>query len=110
MKSEFKKISIIGLGLIGTSILHAINAKQKEGVTTFAYDVNSRHRDIVSEMKIATFVCDEIHDAIKHADLVVLAVPVGSMKLVANSIKSSLKEGAIVTDTGSTKKFCHKRY
>ena len=30
MKSEFKKISVIGLGLIGTSILHAINAKKKE--------------------------------------------------------------------------------
>ena len=103
MKPEFKKISVIGLGLIGTSILHAINTRQKEEVTTFAYDVNSKHREIVSEMKIATFVCDEIHDAIKHADLVVLAVPVGSMKLVADSIKSSLKEGAIVTDTGSTK-------
>ena len=103
MKSEFKKISIIGLGLIGTSILHAINAKQKEGVKTFAYDVNSKHRDIVSEMKIATFVCDEIHDAVKEADLVILAVPVGSMKTVAISIASSLKENAIVTDTGSTK-------
>ena len=103
MKSEFKKISIIGLGLIGTSILHAINGKQKEGVTTFAYDVNSKHRDIVSEMKIATFVCDEIHDAVKEADLVILAVPVGSMKTVAISIASSLKENAIVTDTGSTK-------
>ena len=103
MKSDFKKISVIGLGLIGSSILHAVNAKQKEGVTTFAYDINPKHREIVSEMKIATFVCDEIHDAIKDADLVVLAVPVGSMKLVANSIKSSLKAGAIVTDTGSTK-------
>ena len=103
MKSEFKKISIIGLGLIGTSILHGINAKQKEVVTTFAYDVNSKHRDIVSEMKIATFVCDEIHDAVKEADLVILAVPVGSMKTVAISIASSLKENAIVTDTGSTK-------
>ena len=30
MKSKFKKISIIGLGLIGTSILHRINLKQKE--------------------------------------------------------------------------------
>ena len=103
MKSEFKKISVIGLGLIGTSILRAINAKQKEGVTTFAYDLNSKHRDIVSEMKIATFICDEIHDAVKEADLVILAVPVGSMKTVAISIASSLKENAIVTDTGSTK-------
>ena len=103
MKSDFKKISVIGLGLIGTSILHAINTKQKERVTTFAYDVNSEHREIVSEMKIATFVCDEINDAVKDADLVILAVPVGSMKSVAKSITSSLKEGAIVTDTGSTK-------
>ena len=103
MKSDFKKISIIGLGLIGTSILHAINTKQKERVTTFAYDVNSEHREIVSEMKIATLVCDKIHDAVKDADLVILAVPVGSMKSVAKSITSSLKEGAIVTDTGSTK-------
>ena len=102
-KLEFKKISIIGLGLIGTSILHAINVKKKEGVTTFAYDMNSKHRDIVSEMKIATFVCDEIHDAIKDADLVILAIPVGSMKSIAISIASSLKESAIVTDTGSTK-------
>ena len=103
MKSEFKKISVIGLGLIGTSILHAINAKQKEGVTTFAYDINSKHRDIVSEMKLATFVCDEMHGAVKDADLIILAVPVGSMKSVAISIASSLKESAIVTDTGSTK-------
>ena len=103
MKSEFKKISIIGLGLIGTSILHAIKIKIKEEVTTFAYDSNSKHRDIVSGMKIATFVCDKIDDAIKDADLVILAVPVGSMKSVAISIASSLKESAIITDTGSTK-------
>ena len=103
-KSKFKKISIIGLGLIGTSILHAIYARNKEVVTTFAYDKNSKHRDIVSEMKIATFVCDDIHDAVNDADLVILAVPVGSMKSVANSISSSLKESAIVTDTGSTKR------
>ncbi len=102
--SEFHKISVIGLGLIGTSILHAINAKKNYSITTFAYDLNSKHRDIVSEMKIATFVCDKIDDAIKDADLVILAVPVGSMKSVAISISSSLKESAVVTDTGSTKK------
>ncbi len=102
-KPEFKKISVIGLGLIGTSILHAINAKKNEDVTTFAYDLNSKHRDIVSEMNIATFVCNDIHDAIKNADLVILAVPVGSMKSVAISIAPSLKKGTVVTDTGSTK-------
>ena len=103
MELYFKKISVIGLGLIGTSILHAINSKKKIGVTTYAYDVNPKHRKIVLGMKIATFVCDEIHEAMKDADLVILAVPVGSMKSVAISIAPSLKESAIVTDTGSTK-------
>ena len=102
MVLPFKKISIIGLGLIGTSILHAINVK-KEDVITYAYDINQRHRDIVSGMKIANFVCDDIHEAIKDADLVILAVPVGSMKSVAIEISHSLKEGSIITDTGSTK-------
>ena len=103
MTLHFKNISIIGIGLIGTSILHALNANKKEEVITYAYDINSKHRDIVSEMKIATLVCDKIHDAIKDADLVILAVPVGSMKSVAVEIAHSLREGTVVTDTGSTK-------
>ena len=103
MDQNFKKISIIGLGLIGTSILHAIMANKDKEVTTFAYDINPKHRNTVLDMKIATFVCDNIHDAISEADLVILSIPVGSMKTVASLISSSLKDGAVVTDTGSTK-------
>ena len=104
MEQIFKNISIIGLGLIGTSILHALKAKTNKEIITYAYDINSEHRDKVLEMEIATFVCDNIHDAIKWADLVILAIPVGSMKNLATSIAPFLKEGAIVTDTGSTKR------
>ncbi len=103
MEQSFKKIAIIGLGLIGTSILHAIKAKISETVITYAYDINSNHRDTVIEMGIATFVCHNIHDAVKEADLVILAIPVGSMKIVASSIAQSLKKSAVITDTGSTK-------
>ncbi len=103
MEPIFKNISIIGLGLIGTSILHAIRAKSNKEIITYAYDIKSKHRDTVLEMGIATFVCDNIQDAIKEADLVILAIPVGSMKILATAIGPSLKKGAIVTDTGSTK-------
>ena len=103
MDQSFKNISIIGLGLIGTSILHAMMANKDEEVTTFAYDINPKHRNTVLDMEIATFVCDNIHDAITDADLVILSIPVGSMKTVASLISSSLKDGAVVTDTGSTK-------
>lgn len=104
MTLGFENISIIGLGLIGTSILHAIKVKEEKKVKTFAYDIDSKHRDIVSEMKIASFVCDDIKDAVKDADLIILAVPVGSMKIVASMIAPYLKKNTIITDTGSTKK------
>ena len=103
MNLNFKKISIIGLGLIGTSILHAIKNKEEDEVITFAYDINPNHREIVMQLKIASFVCDNIQDAVKEADLVILAVPVGAMKTVASLIAPFLKNNTIVTDTGSTK-------
>ena len=103
MNLNFKKISIIGLGLIGTSILHAIKTKEEDEVITFAYDINPNHREIVMQLKIASFVCDDIQDAVKEADLVILAVPVGAMKTVASLIAPFLKKNTIVTDTGSTK-------
>ena len=103
MVHSFKKISIIGLGLIGTSILHAIKVKMGNEIITFAYDINPEHRNIVSEMGIASVVCDDICNAVKEAELVILAVPVGSMKIVSELIAPHLKENAVITDTGSTK-------
>ena len=88
----FKKVSIIGLGLIGTSILHAINAKENKDIVTLAYDINPDHRDIVLKMNIASFVCDKIEDAIKGADLVILSIPVGAMSKVAKLIAPYLKK------------------
>ncbi|MDG1882661.1 MAG: prephenate dehydrogenase/arogenate dehydrogenase family protein, partial [Alphaproteobacteria bacterium] len=99
----FNKISVIGLGLIGTSILHAINVREDKKTITFAYDINPEHRSIVSEMNIATYVCSDIKEAIKESDLIILAIPVGAMKVVTDLIVPHLKYGALVTDTGSTK-------
>jgi cyclohexadieny/prephenate dehydrogenase len=99
----FKKISVIGLGLIGTSILHAINAKEDKGIITLAYDINPDHRDVVLKMNIASVVCSKIENAIKDADLIILSIPVGSMSKVAKLIAPYIKEYAIITDTGSTK-------
>ena len=50
------------------------------------------------------FVCDNIENTVSESDLVILAVPVGSMKKVANLIAPFLRKNTIVTDTGSTKR------
>ena len=91
------------MGLIGTSILHSIKQKLNKEIVTYAYDIKLEHRSIVSEMGIASFVCDNISDAVKDAELVILAIPVGSMETVAKLISPHLKANAIITDTGSTK-------
>ena len=103
MALVFKKISVIGLGLIGTSILHAINAKEDKDIVTLAYDINPNHRDVVLKMNIASFVFSKIEDAIKDADLIILSIPVGSMSDIAKLIAPFLKKYAVITDTGSTK-------
>ena len=103
MALVFKKISVIGLGLIGTSILHAINAKEDKDIITLAYDINPDHRNVVLKMNIASFVFSKIEDAIKDADLIILSIPVGSMSDVAKLIAPFLKKYAVITDTGSTK-------
>ena len=99
----FSKISVIGLGLIGTSILHSIKVNEDKEVVTNAYDIDPDHRSIVTKMNIASFVFDNLEDTIREADLIILAIPVGSMKSVATLISPYLKKNAIVTDTGSTK-------
>ena len=99
----YNKIAVIGLGLIGTSILHALKVKEDKKIITFAYDINPEHRSIVSQMDIATYVCEDIKEAIITSDLIILAIPVGAMKSVADLIAPHLKPEALVTDTGSTK-------
>ena len=64
MAITFNKISVIGLGLIGTSILHSIKVNEDKEVVTYAYDINPDHRSTVIKMNIATFVLDNLEDTI----------------------------------------------
>ena len=103
MNSDIKNIAIIGLGLIGSSILHALKIKHNNQYKTYAYDINEKYRSIIKKMDISYKVCNKISEAVKNADLIILAIPVGSMGKVAKEIKPFVKKGAIITDTGSTK-------
>ena len=103
MKPKIKNIAIIGLGLIGSSILHALKIKHNNKYKTYAYDINVKYRNIIKRMKISDMVCNKISEAVKNADLIILAIPVGSMGEVAKEINPYVKKGAIITDTGSTK-------
>lgn len=97
----FTRLAIIGLGLIGASISHAARAHgAAETVAGFdaAADIRARARALG-----LGDIAEDIGAAVRGADLVILAVPVGAVGAVAAEIAPYLAPGAIVSDTGSVK-------
>ena len=102
----FNKITVIGCGLIGSSILRVL---EKKNITKEinAYDKSKEVSSYLS--KIFKFkICNNITEAVHNADLVIISSPLSSYKEILSQIKSSLKNGTILTDTGSAKKEINK--
>lgn len=102
MKIYFKKITIIGVGLIGGSI--ALNLK-KNGYVEKIIGVGHRISSLKKAYKLGvidefSFNCEE---SVKDADLVVLSVPVDLIVSYAKKIAPYLKKNCLVIDVGSTK-------
>ena len=102
----FNKISIIGCGLIGSSILRAV-VEKKLASKISAYDKSSKATDYLKK-NFSIEVCNNISNVVKDSDLVIIASPLSSYKEILLSIQSNLKENVILTDTGSAKKEVNK--
>ena len=99
---HFKKIALIGFGLIGGSIARAAREQGLAGeIVTTARSAKTRAR--VSELGIVDRVVETNAEAADNADLVILCIPVGACGAVAQEIAPYLKPGAIVSDVGSVK-------
>ena len=86
----FNKISIIGCGLIGSSILRAVEEK-KLAPKISAYDKSSKVTDYLKK-NFSAEICSNISDVVKDSDLVVIASPLSSYKEILLSIQSNLKK------------------
>ncbi len=102
----FGKISIIGCGLIGSSILRAIQEK-KLATKISVYDKSNNVLEYLKKNFTAD-ICSNVSETTTDADLIIISTPLSSYKEILLSIKSNLKEGSILTDTGSTKKEVNK--
>lgn len=98
----YDKIAVIGIGLVGASVAIAAKHKKLAGHVA-SYDINADARDEARSLSIGDEICDEIESCVEEADLVILSVPVGAMADVMIKIAGSLKQGCVITDTGSTK-------
>jgi len=102
----FNKLSIIGCGLIGSSILRAVEEKKLTSKIS-AYDKSPKVADYLKK-NFSIEVCNNISDVVKDSDLVIIASPLSSYKEILLSIQPNLKENVILTDTGSAKKEVNK--
>ncbi|WP_424944129.1 prephenate/arogenate dehydrogenase family protein [Aliiroseovarius crassostreae] len=102
MSRIYDRVALIGLGLIASSMAHAMRRAGLAG-EIIGTARSAETRDITRELGFCDRVVDSAAEAVQGADLVVLAVPVGAMEAVAAEIAPHLSEGATVTDVGSVK-------
>lgn len=97
----FRKVAIVGLGLLGGSLAREIKAK---GLASTIYGVSrsSTSKELAQSLDIVDHVVD-LPTAIESADLVVLATPLQSMLPIIKSVESLFSEDVIITDVGSVK-------
>lgn len=98
----FSRVTIIGLGLIGSSLARAIRAEMPT-VRVTGHDADPQVREIARRIDLCDDVTDTAGASVVDADLVVLCVPVRAMGPVAAEIAADLPADAIVSDVGSCK-------
>ena len=102
MSRLYERVALIGLGLIASSMGHAMRRHGLAG-----HVAGHAKTDATRAAALEIGFCQTVHataaDAVRDADLVVLAVPIGAMGAVAAEIAPYLKPGATVTDVGSVK-------
>ena len=98
----YNRVALIGLGLIASSMSHAMRAKGLAGEIV-GHAQSAETRATALQLGLCDRVFDTAAEAVQGADLVVLAVPVGAMAQVAAQIAPHLAPGCTVTDVGSVK-------
>ena len=99
----FKKVCIIGCGLIGSSIARGIKKNKLATKVVSSNRSNSTNKKVI-RLKIVDEASSDTKKIVKGSDLIIIASPLSSYKNIILKIKSSLKNGAILTDVGSVKK------
>jgi len=102
MTKHFERVALIGIGLIGSSLCHAVRGAGLAGhIAAFARSAQTRAK--VRELGLADSVHETAAEAVVGADLIILCSPVGTYGAIAREIAGSLKAGTILTDVGSVK-------
>ncbi|MGC6472766.1 MAG: prephenate/arogenate dehydrogenase family protein [Parvibaculales bacterium] len=96
-------ITLIGLGLIGSSLGHAFKrAGLAASITGYARSAQTREKAL--ELGFVDRTADSAAEAVADADVVFINIPIGATGAVVEEFAPALKKGAVISDVGSVKK------
>ena len=98
----FKKVLIIGCGLIGSSILRAIHSK-KLSKKVFVLEKSKKNISKIKKIKSNCKFIKNINSEVTGVDLVILCTPMSQYKKIIEKLNKILKASCLITDVGSTK-------
>ena len=98
----FQRLTLIGIGLIGSSIARGAKAFGLARQIVIC-DANPQALARAAELDLGDVYEADAAQAVAQADCVILCTPVGTLASVAASIASALQPGTILSDVGSTK-------
>jgi len=99
----FEQVSIIGCGLIGSSVFRALK-KSNSAKKIITFDSDKSVSEIIKKENLSDKIVSSPKEAVSNADLILISTPLSSFESAVNSIKEHLKSGSILTDTNSVKK------
>jgi cyclohexadieny/prephenate dehydrogenase len=98
----FERVALIGLGLIGSSLSHAM---RRAGLARriVGHARTGKTRETALRLGLVEAACGTAAEAAEGADLVILCAPIGACAALAKEMAPVLRPGAILTDVGSVK-------
>ncbi len=94
-----KKLAIIGLGLIGSSVARGLKGKYH----IIGYNRSLKTAEKALADKVVDVATDNLQEAVSNADIVMLCTPMSHYEAIMHEISEYLQPGTIITDVGSVK-------
>ena len=100
--SIFKQTTLIGIGLIGSSIARALK-KKKLSKSVCIFSRKQRTINIAKKLKLGNFYTTNLKESVKNSDLIIICTPISAYEIILKKISNSIMPKAILSDVGSVK-------
>tara|TARA_Y100000816_G_C25999030_1_gene521915 strand:+ start:84 stop:983 length:900 start_codon:yes stop_codon:yes gene_type:complete len=98
----FKKILVIGCGLIGSSILRGV-IKNKISKKFFVYEKSKKNVQKIRKINNKIIILKKLDNNISDIDLVIISTPMSEYEKIIPHLNKYMSKNCIITDVGSTK-------